>query len=354
MRRSVMLAGALGGAALAATVIVAATATAGTTGTAYEAEATTNLLTGSAVNATCKPCSGGKRVGWIGYSGRLTVQGVTAAKAGLTPVRITYTSPDKRFARLQVNRERTVLLTFPATGNPDAPRTLDLRLPLAAGANTLTFSNPKGWAPDFDKVTVGAGDDDAPEPTVAPSPEPSPSPGSTAAPTPPVPPGSPVPSPVRPSPSPAEPSPVRPSPSPVVPPTSVAPPSGRGGLEAQVAELVNVERAKAGCKPLTMDPKLADAARKHSEDMAARDYFAHTSQNGRGFAERITNEGYTWSTAAENIAKGQHTPAAVMKGWMNSSGHRDNILNCAFKDIGVGIGTAGKTLYWTQNFGSKR
>ena len=77
--------------------------------------------------------------------------------------------------------------------------------------------------------------------------------------------------------------------------------------------------------------------------MATNDYFSHTSQDGTSFATRITNAGYKWSGAAENIAKGQRTPADVMKAWMNSSGHRANILNCGLKDLGVGLAYQGKT-----------
>lgn len=131
-------------------------------------------------------------------------------------------------------------------------------------------------------------------------------------------------------------------------------PAGNLSYEDQVLAIVNVERAKAGCKPLAYNAKLATAARKHSQDMATNDYFSHTSQDGTSFATRITNAGYKWSGAAENIAKGQRTPADVMKAWMNSSGHRANILNCGLKDLGVGLAYQGKTPIWTQDFGSPR
>ncbi|MEV0128354.1 CAP domain-containing protein [Dactylosporangium sp. NPDC050688] len=131
-------------------------------------------------------------------------------------------------------------------------------------------------------------------------------------------------------------------------------PAGNLSYEEQVLAITNVERAKAGCKPLAYNAKLATAARKHSQDMATNDYFSHTSQDGTSFATRITNAGYKWSGAAENIAKGQRTPADVMKAWMNSSGHRANILNCGLKDLGVGLAYQGKTPIWTQDFGSPR
>jgi uncharacterized protein YkwD len=136
-------------------------------------------------------------------------------------------------------------------------------------------------------------------------------------------------------------------------------PGGTGGgggsnvaYENEVLSLVNVERAKAGCKPLAYNAKLRTAAYKHSADMAAHNYFSHDSQDGTSFATRISNEGYRWGGAAENIAKGQQTPADVMKAWMNSSGHRANILNCGLKDLGVGLAYQGKTPIWTQDFAS--
>ncbi|MFF5227420.1 CAP domain-containing protein [Dactylosporangium sp. NPDC000521] len=141
---------------------------------------------------------------------------------------------------------------------------------------------------------------------------------------------------------------------PAKPKTTAAAPPGNLSYEQQVLVIVNSERAKAGCSPLAYNAKLATAARKHSQDMATNDYFSHTSQDGTSFATRITNAGYKWSGAAENIAKGQKTPADVMKAWMNSSGHRANILNCGLKDLGVGLAYQGKTPIWTQDFGSPR
>ncbi|MEV4508827.1 CAP domain-containing protein [Dactylosporangium sp. NPDC049525] len=137
-------------------------------------------------------------------------------------------------------------------------------------------------------------------------------------------------------------------------PKTTAPAAGNASYEQQVLTIVNTERAKAGCKPLAYNAKLTTAARKHSQDMATNNYFSHTSQDGTSFATRITNAGYKWSGAAENIAKGQRTPADVMNAWMNSSGHRANILNCGLKDLGVGLAYQGKTPIWTQDFGSPR
>ena len=120
---------------------------------------------------------------------------------------------------------------------------------------------------------------------------------------------------------------------------------------AEVVRLVNVARADAGCAPLRVDSRLTTAARLHSEDMAAQNYFSHTSLDGRSPWQRMEAQGYT-AGSGENIAAGYSTPASVMTAWMNSSGHRANILNCSSKAIGVGIGKGGSYgTYWTQDFG---
>ncbi|MFE1500687.1 CAP domain-containing protein, partial [Streptomyces albidoflavus] len=128
--------------------------------------------------------------------------------------------------------------------------------------------------------------------------------------------------------------------------------TGRSSAADQVIALVNTERAKAGCGPLSHNATLTRAAQGHSDDMAARDFFDHTDPDGDGPGERVTAAGYPWSTYGENIAKGQSTPEQVMEAWMNSPGHRANILNCDFKEIGVGIHTDGGP-YWTQVFGAR-
>ncbi|MET8414078.1 CAP domain-containing protein, partial [Streptomyces sp. NPDC005195] len=123
---------------------------------------------------------------------------------------------------------------------------------------------------------------------------------------------------------------------------------------AQVVALVNQERATAGCGPLTEDAQLEKAAQAHSDDMAARNFFEHTNPDGADPGQRITAAGYRWSTYGENIAQGQQTPEAVMESWMNSPGHRANILNCAFKNIGVGVHKGSGGPWWTQDFGAKQ
>ncbi|RLV08848.1 RNA polymerase [Streptomyces griseocarneus] len=129
--------------------------------------------------------------------------------------------------------------------------------------------------------------------------------------------------------------------------------SGGGSLGAQVTALVNAERAKAGCSPVTENGTLDRAAQGHSDDMAARHFFDHTNPDGKGPGDRITAAGYQWSTYGENIAYGQQDPASVMDSWMHSDGHRRNILNCSFKEIGVGVNHAPGGPRWTQVFGAR-
>jgi uncharacterized protein YkwD len=123
-------------------------------------------------------------------------------------------------------------------------------------------------------------------------------------------------------------------------------------MENDVTALVNAERAKAGCGPVHTDERLRTAARRHSADMATQDYFSHTGQDGSSPWDRIRRAGYP-SGIGENIAYGYPSAADVMRGWMNSAGHRANILNCDAHAIGVGLAyNSGGTAYWTQDFGS--
>ena len=127
-------------------------------------------------------------------------------------------------------------------------------------------------------------------------------------------------------------------------------------FESEVIDLVNDERAGEGLDPLSYDADLTASARGHSQDIGLNDYFNHISEDGRSPGDRITAAGYSWNTYGENIAAGQSTPAAVVAGWMNSPGHRANILNSNFCDIGVGYAYVASSTYghyWTQNFGRK-
>lgn len=119
-----------------------------------------------------------------------------------------------------------------------------------------------------------------------------------------------------------------------------------GGATEQVVTLVNAQRADAGCGPLRVDSRLTAAAQEHSEDMNRRDYMSHESPEGEGPGDRADRHGYdAWG--AENVAKGQTSPQQVMDAWMNSDGHRRNILNCDL--VAIGVGESGNA--WTQMFG---
>ena len=123
--------------------------------------------------------------------------------------------------------------------------------------------------------------------------------------------------------------------------------------ELKVLELVNIQRANNGLSKLTLDTALSDVARAHSIDMANNNYFAHENLSGQTPFDRLKAAGIKYSYAGENIAAGQTTPEAVVNAWMNSSGHRANILNANFKKLGVGYYNGGaKRHYWTQVFTS--
>ena len=127
----------------------------------------------------------------------------------------------------------------------------------------------------------------------------------------------------------------------------------------RVVELTNIERTKAGLQPLTLDLQLVDAAQDHSGDMAQDDFFSHTGADGSNVGSRVKDTGYQYSTVGENIAAGQTSAAEVVEGWMNSPGHRANILNANFTEIGIGYeylendtGSVNYNHYWTQVFGT--
>ncbi|MEU0691449.1 CAP domain-containing protein [Streptomyces uncialis] len=129
-----------------------------------------------------------------------------------------------------------------------------------------------------------------------------------------------------------------------------ATPSRPAGAVREVAALVNTERNANGCKDITTDARLNRAAEGHSRDMAERDYFDHTSPDGRGVGDRVTAAGYEWSAVGENIAVGQPTAVAVVEAWLESPGHRANILNCDYTQMGLGVDTSDGGPRWTQVF----
>ncbi|MFI7328007.1 CAP domain-containing protein [Streptomyces rubiginosohelvolus] len=145
---------------------------------------------------------------------------------------------------------------------------------------------------------------------------------------------------------------------PAPPKTSAAPPPSKkpspsptdASARSEVLALVNQERAKVGCSPLSTSAPLTSLAQNFSEDMAARGFFDHTDPDGDTPWDRAAQAGVQ-GLAAENIARGQADAQAVMEGWMNSEGHRANILNCDYTTIGIGVHEGSGGPWWVQNFG---
>jgi hypothetical protein len=154
--RRLLLASFLGLVTVGATVVTVAVASAATN--TYEAESSANALAGGAKVATCSPCSGGKKVGFVGNnSGTLQFNGVSAAAAGSATIAISYASGAARSASLSVNGATATSISFASTGSYTTVGVKNVTVTLRSGSNTLKFSNSSGWAPDFDKIVVTAG-----------------------------------------------------------------------------------------------------------------------------------------------------------------------------------------------------
>lgn len=129
-------------------------------------------------------------------------------------------------------------------------------------------------------------------------------------------------------------------------------------VRAEMLAEVNELRRKAGAPPLELNPKLEQAAQGHAQDMLARGYFAHKSPSDTTVRERSRKAGYNWRAIGENIAEGQTSVDEVVTTWMGSPGHRKNILNPNYRELGIGLVT-GRTrdgeyrVIWVQNFGAR-
>lgn len=226
----------------------------------------------------------------------------------------------------------------------DTPTTSPSRTGAAKDGSAEPSRQPKAPTASASKPTTAAPKPKPTPTTAAPKPKPTPA-TATAVPKPTPTPTTAVP---KPTPATAAPKPTTAAPEPTAPASGPAP----SEAVAQVVDLVNAERGKVGCSPVKVNSTLTKAAQDHSEDMAATGTMSHTGSDGSSPADRITRAGYSWSAYGENVAYGYSTPAQVMNGWMTSPGHKANILNCAFKEIGVGLAQPGG--YWTQNFGTAR
>ena len=135
-------------------------------------------------------------------------------------------------------------------------------------------------------------------------------------------------------------------------------------IEAEALALINGYRAEAGCPPLEPQSQLIAAAQGHARAMATKDFFSHSSKNGTKFGTRIRASGFKGRKLAENIAAGQSSASEVVSTWMNSAGHRKNILTCSLTHTGIGMAyqpddevLPGQSYplryYWVQDFGKQ-
>ncbi|MCD8090995.1 MAG: CAP domain-containing protein [Clostridiales bacterium] len=122
------------------------------------------------------------------------------------------------------------------------------------------------------------------------------------------------------------------------------------GMAEQILQLVNKERAAAGLSSLTLDSSLNNAAALKAQDMADNNYFSHTSPTYGTPFQMLSSLGISYKSAGENIAKGQKSAEAVMTAWMNSEGHKTNILSSSYGKLGVGYVNKNGTAYWVQIF----
>lgn len=147
-----------------------------------------------------------------------------------------------------------------------------------------------------------------------------------------------------------------PTPAPISAPTTVSPDFATS-VEQHIVEAMNAERVKNNLAPLASDAKLAAIARAHSKDMLASGYFSHTNQSGCNAGCRLNAAGYLWWSYGENIYSmsgydltAKDAAQKIVSGWMNSSGHRANILGSTFTHVGVGIAVQGSKIYATANY----
>ena len=240
---------------------------------------------------------------------------------------------------------RTPLVALDSFAATSAGRTTDGDSPVVMGrdgrpASSSTFAGLSTPPAPESSTDVFA----TPAPAVPGTADAAPAPTGTATPADPAP-----------SAPPAEPAPettttppvvVAEAPAPVAPAAPLVP--ADLGAEDQVLALVNAQRAAAGCGGLAGDPALASVARAHSADMRDRGFFSHVNLDGLDPFDRAERAGL--SARAENIAYGQQDAAAVMDSWMNSPGHRANILDCSLTRLGVGMATGAGGPWWTQLF----
>ncbi|RST17152.1 CAP domain-containing protein [Streptomyces sp. WAC05374] len=268
------------------------------------------------------------RTGLLGASAAMAV-GAVAVASGLLPGGDTFTiGGSGSNERVHAGDSPDLNTQGGSSATPERPSTA------ASRSAERTLAPSKAPSPTPSKPASSA----PPKKTEAPAPKKTATPRATPAPER---------TPERPK-APSVPVPVTPS---VPSSAAAAADTGReAAAEAAVLSLVNAERAKVGCSPVQASRGLAALAGAYSEDMAARGFFSHTDPDGASPWDRAAKAGVQ-GLAAENIARGQADAQAVMESWMNSDGHRANILNCDYTRLGVGVHFADGGPWWTQNFG---
>ena len=208
---------------------------------------------------------------------------------------------------------------------------------IIGGINAKPSASPTAVPTAAPTVTPAPSAEPTSEPTAIPTQAPSAEP--TAVPT------------QEPTAAPAQTPSAEPTAEPTATPSPTTAPAGERAMEQEVLKLVNQARAENGLNPLSWADDLADIARAHSADMIERGFFSHTNPDGQSPFDRIKNNGISYRAAAENIAYGQPNAESVMNSWMNSAGHRANILNANLKEIGIGaVKNSNGIVYWTQVF----
>ncbi|MFB6825661.1 CAP domain-containing protein [Streptomyces virginiae] len=314
------------------------------------------------------PHSGGKRgtalrTGLLGVSVAVAL-GTAAVTTGMVPVAGSFP-----YVGVSPTDSPTPAAKAKASNDPGAAlRQQNGLVNLSGRASAGTGSgsaSPKPSASAAPPASASPSPSASPSASASPSVPPSSAPPSSAAPAPTSKaPSAEAPSPKAPRTSPAAPvAPVAPTapapttsrapaptPSKSATPTPRPPLDGHSAEEAAVVELVNQERALAGCGPVRANPPLATLAGAFSLDMATRGFFSHEDPEGNTPWDRATKAGIA-GLGGENIARGQGDAEAVMKAWMNSPDHKANILNCEFRTLGVGVHVAAGGPWWTQDFG---
>lgn len=279
------------------------------------------------------------RTGLLGVSAAMAV-GAVAVASGLLPGGDAYTSGGKTAADQVRTGGAPDLLTQGGSSTAPADRSSS---PASRGSERPQAPSK---APSKKSSTTPSAST-TPSKSAAPSATPSKKPAATPSKKSKAPTSSPekssAPASKRPAPPKTSAAPPPPSKKPAPSPTDTS-------ARTEVLSLVNQERAKAGCSPLTTSAPLTSLAQNFSEDMAARGFFDHTDPDGDTPWDRAAQAGVQ-GLGAENIARGQADAQAVMTAWMNSDGHRANILNCDYKTIGIGVHEGSGGPWWTQNFG---